>query len=433
MNIALASALARGQWAIDPIYAINQLGLVEQILSGQVVVERAESDPIISVLHPAAASASASRQGNQPSFVAVTKLVGPLMKSDQECGPAGMATIGRYLQSRDADASVIGHVLVIDSPGGTVDGTEVFGNLVKSLEKPVVAYVDGLCASAALWIGSNADEMIASTELDEIGSVGVLLSFKDFQPAYEKMGVKQHNVVSSLSPDKIKMFEDLRAGKYDTYIKERLDPIAEKFQQVIRANFPNVDDKHLTGKIFHARDLIGIMVNSIGTLQDAVARVSELSAQKEPIPVSQINTLSTMKFPKLLAALGITELAVVDGFSTLSEENLQAIESALADAPEIDATAAQENALAIQQAVATISERDERIVALEQQLQIRDQLISEHEQTISGLRNDPAEETAAVVTKTDPDPDAGSAGGPVVNDSMDTQTAMKVVKEAYGL
>ncbi len=70
-------------------------------------------------------------------------------------------------------------VLQIDSPGGEVSGTQQLADVIKSVQKPVVAFVDGMMASAALWIGSAADEIIASTPQDIIGSIGTMMSFGD--------------------------------------------------------------------------------------------------------------------------------------------------------------------------------------------------------------------------------------------------------------
>jgi signal peptide peptidase SppA len=67
-------------------------------------------------------------------------------------------------------------VLRIDSPGGDVQGTAETANLVRHISaagKRVVAFADGKMASAALWIGSQADEVIASAETAVIGSIGV--------------------------------------------------------------------------------------------------------------------------------------------------------------------------------------------------------------------------------------------------------------------
>lgn len=406
MNFALTSALLRGQWLIDPIYAINSLGLVSDILAGNVAVEREQA---------AAPSLYNNNNGKNTRTIAVVPIKGALMKSDQECGPAGMATIGQTIQSLDADPNVSAIILEVDSPGGTVDGTEALGDIVKACQKPVIAWVNGLAASAALWIASNADEIIASTELDQLGSVGVLMSFQDFQPAYEKMGVKFHTLVSDLSPDKVKMFEDLRKGNYEAYIKERLNPIAEKFQDVIKANFPNAKDEHLTGKVYHARDLMGIMVSSIGNLNHAIARAAELAEAQQSDNSITSKTSSMKNFPLLFALLGITELAAEDGFSAMSEEQLETIENALANLPADKSAELQEQ---IDKADATIADLNLTV----------QQLNSE----IADLRGSAAEGPARVVTASNGAADA-NADGNVVKEGMPLSDAIEKIKGEFGI
>src|SRR5665811_396008 len=118
--------------------------------------------------------------------VAVISLDGALMKADQYCGASGMASIGETIKQADNHHNIKGIVLHVDSPGGTVDGTEALSSIIKNTSKPILTFVDGLMASAALWIGSSSDETMASTDTDEIGSVGVLMSFMDIQGYYEK-------------------------------------------------------------------------------------------------------------------------------------------------------------------------------------------------------------------------------------------------------
>jgi ClpP class serine protease len=435
MNFALISALARGQWAIDPLYAVNSLGTVKQILEGNLEVVSVEK-PAPKMIGVVGAGAPAKGLSNSSARqIAVIDINGPLMKGDQECGPRGMASIGNMLKQLDKDPSVMGYVFHTDSPGGTVDGTEVLGNIIKNLTKPSVAFVDGLAASAALWLISNADEVIASTELDKLGSVGVLLSFDDFQPVYEKMGVRSHTIVSDLSPDKMKMWDDIRNGEYKAYIENFLNPLAEKFQSIIRANFPGVKEEHLTGKMFHARDLIGIMVNKIGTFEDAVARVQEL-AQANIDPISQTNNSIQMKnLPKLVALLAISELIVEDGFSTLSVDQLETIEANLQEPGGIDATEIQSQLSASEQ---TINERDQRIAQLLQELDAatltineRDQRIAQVSQELDSIKAAPAENTAIVAPQSDNN-DTPAFGSPVVKEGMSASEAMDLVKQEYG-
>jgi protease-4 len=252
------------------------------------------------------------------------------MKEDMVCGPAGTATLGRIILQADNNPNISAIVLHIDSPGGTVDGTEALANIIRNTHKPVVAFVDGLMASAALWIGSAANEIIASTDTDEIGSVGVIMRFADWQPHWEKKGVKFHTVAASTSPEKNKAFDELREGNYDAYIKEVLDPLDVKFMNVIKERFPNCEEKHLTGKVFFARDVMGIFVNSIGTLADAVTRAYELANPIETNSNNNLKNTRTMKqFAKLNAVLGLDALESVDDAVSMNEEQLELVDSAL--------------------------------------------------------------------------------------------------------
>jgi signal peptide peptidase SppA len=202
--------------------------------------------------------------------VAVIPIQGELMKNDELCEPAGMATIGNWIKEADSDSEVDAILLHIDSPGGTVDGTETLGNIVKNTKKPTVAFVDGLMASAALWIGSNSDRIIASTPNDKVGSIGVMISFADMQPFWEQEGIKFHTINADQSSDKNKVIADALAGDYKSIKAEMLNPLADAFIQQIRNNRPNVADNQLTGKMFFAKDVIGSLVDEIADFDGAI-------------------------------------------------------------------------------------------------------------------------------------------------------------------
>ncbi len=90
-----------------------------------------------------------------------------------------------------ADPAVSAVVLNFDSPGGSVSGVpELAGDILKSRgQKPVVAIANHLCASAAYWIATAADEMVC-TPSSECGSVGVLSAHQDLSGALEQAGIK---------------------------------------------------------------------------------------------------------------------------------------------------------------------------------------------------------------------------------------------------
>lgn len=350
-SIQLLSAILKGKWLLDLHFVATQGSFIASIVnrSAQFSSEEAEPDEMVAFAvsgkEPSTARFSYYNgfDSAQPGSVAVIRVRGALMKEDQWCGAVGMETIGEMVKAADAHHNIDAIVLHIDSPGGTVDGTETLANIIKNTQKPVVSFVDGLMASAALWIGSSADEVIASTDTDEVGSVGVLMSFADVQPFYEKQGVKFHTITASTSVEKVKMWEDLRAGKYEAYIKEVLDPLDEKFMNTVKNNRPNVEDKHLTGKLFFARDVMGVFVDSIGTIETAIARAWEMAnPEEESTESNNTNKKEMEQYEALNGVLGVESLESQDEHVSLNEEQLEALNTALAENEQAVAAARSE-------------------------------------------------------------------------------------------
>ena len=348
-SIQFLSSILKGKWLIENNFAYEQGSLIASFINRQAEFIQEKIDPLTAFAVDAK-DINGVKQSNREGFkdapensVAVISVKGVLMKEDMYCGPAGTATLGRIIQQADNHLNISSIVLHIDSPGGTVDGTEALANIIRNTKKPVVAFVDGLMASAAFWVGSAANEIIASTDTDEIGSVGVIMRFADWQPHWEAQGVKFHTITANTSPEKVAEFEKLRAGDYDDYRKEVLDPLDAKFMNTIKERFTNCEDKHLTGKVFFARDVMGIFVNSIGTLSDAVSRAHELSNPTETDSNLILNNKLSMKqFAKLNAVLGLDALESVDEAVSLNEEQLELVESALLQNDQVVADARTE-------------------------------------------------------------------------------------------
>lgn len=69
-------------------------------------------------------------------------------------------------------------VMHVDSPGGYVGGIYEVRRAIAAAQRAgvyVVAYVSGMCASAALWVASAADEVVVSPTA-QVGSVGVVVT-----------------------------------------------------------------------------------------------------------------------------------------------------------------------------------------------------------------------------------------------------------------
>lgn len=91
-----------------------------------------------------------------------------------------------------ADPAVDGIVLDIDSPGGAVEGVDELAAEIRTSRgtKPIVAVANYMAASAAYWIASAADEIIASPS-SMVGSIGVFTAHDDISEAQAKLGIKR--------------------------------------------------------------------------------------------------------------------------------------------------------------------------------------------------------------------------------------------------
>jgi protease-4 len=93
---------------------------------------------------------------------------------------------------------VKGVILSIDSPGGTTAGGEMIFEEVRKLaaDKPVVAQVGTLAASAGYMIASATDHIVARKS-SIVGSIGVLIQFPDITGLMDKVGIKLEEVKSA--------------------------------------------------------------------------------------------------------------------------------------------------------------------------------------------------------------------------------------------
>ena len=273
-NFGVVSSVYRGVWAIHQETALSYLPSIENLLNkGNVDVNQKNDVRPISLEGSTIARYDRYEYGfskAEKGSVAVIDVCGPLMKYDQDCGPMGTASIANIIREADKSDRISSIVLIIDTPGGTVDGTETLAETIRNTKKKVVGYIDGMMCSAGLWIGTSCDVLIASTEMDSIGSIGVMMTFADLEPYYERLGVKFHTILSNYSGDKNKEYEKLKKGEYEAYKKDVLDPIAERFIATVKKYRPNATEEQFTGKVYFAKDVVGTLIDGIGSLEMAI-------------------------------------------------------------------------------------------------------------------------------------------------------------------
>jgi len=300
MPSSLILQIGRGIWYMDKRYAQAYRPIVAQILSGQApdlsalkyrnaFEEGSEEESMkkkaqffVSSSTPFLHSTFSRIDDAPRGSVAITFLQGVVMKNDY-CEAPGTKSLTNMMREADSNENIIGHILYVDSPGGSADGTMDFSESIKSLNKPVVAFVDGLMASAAYWAGSSAKHIMANNSLAEIGSIGTYITLTDWSGYDEKMGIKEISIYATKSTEKNIEYREALKGN-EGPMKASIDVFNEVFLKAVTKNrFGKGLDKEATlkGQLLFAEDAIKAgLIDSIGSFSDAVKLVTKLTKSK---------------------------------------------------------------------------------------------------------------------------------------------------------
>ncbi|WP_254512363.1 S49 family peptidase [Anatilimnocola floriformis] len=129
--------------------------------------------------------------------IAIIEIVGAMMKSPSSLAGGCSTVLARQrLRAAKRDSSVVGAILRMDTPGGTVKGNADLCADVAAFaaEKPIFSFIEDMCASAGVSVASQATKRYANTEKAVYGSMGTYGVLVDYSQAAEKAGIKVHVV-----------------------------------------------------------------------------------------------------------------------------------------------------------------------------------------------------------------------------------------------
>ena len=180
----------------------------------------------------------------------------------------------KRLESIRTSPQVKGVILSIDSPGGTtVGGESIFEEVRKvAADKPVVAEVGTLAASAGYMIATAADHIVAR-KTSIVGSIGVLIEYPDVSGLMDKLGIKLEAVKSSplkASPspftptndDERAMVRKLILDSYDWFV----GIVADRRKMTHEQALALADGSIFTGR----QGLANHLVDAVGGEQEAI-------------------------------------------------------------------------------------------------------------------------------------------------------------------
>ena len=376
MKISNLALNLRGPWMISPEQAAVMAPILQGVLRGYITEFDKAPEPYTVKCDGLLDAPAGSPSAFDGKSVYVTYLTGTMLKHDS-CGTPGARTIGNKLLEADADPEIIGHILVADSGGGSANAVDELADAITRLQKPIVAYVDGCAASACIYAISYCNRIIAHNQMDIIGCIGTMMQISGF-PKYQKDpdGFVRARIYADSAVDKNGAYEKALEGNFQVIREERLNPRNEKFIQDMKANRPDARDDQLTGRDYYARDVVGTLIDAIGSFDDALKAVISLAAAQLPTGEQETTAISEQttdmetqnNYPTLVAMPAFEgQVFDADGSTHLQPNQLEAVEAALAGASGLQDSNTQLQA-DLDAARQTISERDARIAELETSL-----------------------------------------------------------------
>ena len=181
----IAASFFNRPWAIDPAKMDELVAFMEIKMSGGSI----SAEDI-------QAAVGRDNGGNEQragaiAILPVRGVLSPRMNMLNDIsGGTSYEMLGKQLRTLVSDSGVGAIILDIDSPGGSGEGLPEFAAEVFAArsEKKIVAIGNTQALSAAYWIGTAADELVALSS-SWIGSVGVVMVHKDISKQLEADGV----------------------------------------------------------------------------------------------------------------------------------------------------------------------------------------------------------------------------------------------------
>lgn len=222
-------------------------------------------------------------------FVSVLTVDGPITRNGGYCSYGSIDH--RDMMMRAADHPLCrGHLFIINTPGGSAWAKNDYAlaiDYAHSKGQKVIALVDGMCASAGMYLASLCDERYYLNPKDQVGCIGVMAAFYTLANGSKDKYTDEtyHEEYDPESFDKNKAYRDI-ANKNDN--KELVKELAElgvEFRADVKKACPNaIEDVHLKGKVFNAEDVKGILMDDQSTFMVCVQRCFALyNGTAEPI------------------------------------------------------------------------------------------------------------------------------------------------------
>jgi ClpP class serine protease len=318
-------------------------------------------------------------------FVSVLTVDGPITRNGGYCSYGSIDH--RDMMMRAADHPLCrGHVFIINTPGGSAWAKNDYAlaiDYAHSKGQKVIALVDGLCASAGMYLASLCDERYYMNPKDQVGCIGVMAAFYTLPDGAKAKYSDEtyHEIYDPKSFDKNKAYRDIANKDDDKELIKELADLGVEFRADVKKACPNATDEHLHGKVFNAEDVKSILVDGqssfIGVVQHAfelydgraelINREQTVGPKDEPEPEKPEATntnINMEKYPLICNACGLQagEIAVTEEGAYMNASLLDSLEAHMKEA-EQKVTDAEQKATTAENALAELQGKFDELSA----------------------------------------------------------------------
>lgn len=232
--------------------------------------------------------------GSGESKIALINIDGVIVENGSSGGLGGVSEemtsarkVKKVLQQVANDPKVKILLIRVNSPGGSaVASEEIYKELVDFKRKTgmkIVVYFSDIAASGGYYVSMAADKIVANPS-SITGSIGVIISYLNFQDLAQKYGVEM--IV-------------YKSGPYKDIVSEFRKPTDEEkaiIQSVVNESYDNFvkavsEGRHLPesrvreladGRIYSSRQAVNLqLVDSSGTFEDAISTAKKMAGLSE--------------------------------------------------------------------------------------------------------------------------------------------------------
>ena len=324
-------------------------------------------------------------------FVSVLTVDGPITRNGGYCSYGSIDH--RDMMMRAADHPLCrGHVFIINTPGGSAWAKNDYAlaiDYAHSKGQKVIALVDGLCASAGMYLASLCDERYYMNPKDQVGCIGVMAAFYTLADGTVNQFTDEtyHELYDPKSFDKNKAYRDIANKDDDKELIKELADLGVEFRADVKKACPNATDEHLHGKVFNAEDVKGILMDGQSSFMGVVQHAFELydgrselinreqtvepqnEPENEPEPekptATNTNTNINMEnYPLICSACGLQagEIAVTEEGAYMNASLLDSLEAHMKEA-EQKVTDAEQKATTAENALAELQGKFDELSA----------------------------------------------------------------------